>query len=213
MRKMIIIPLLLTLLVTACGSKSGGNPTGASGAGSLPQLTQLLIGIMKLDGTKDEVTQEQAAELLPMWQVYGQLTSSDTAAQAEIDGLTRQIGDTITASQRKAIEAMKLTQQDMFAFMQDQDIGMAAAGSSGRPSNGSSSGQGGGGFPGGGPSGAMPPGGGPGGMPDMGGGMTGGPTVSQIPSATQQARAGNINRVPQALLDALIQYLQKKAGS
>jgi hypothetical protein len=211
MRRMIIVPVLLALLLSACGA-SAANKTGASRGGSLPEMTQLLIGTMKLDGTANEVTKDQAAELVTLWGVYGQLINSDTAAQAEIDGLSKQITETMTADQRKAIAAMKLTQQDMFAFMQEQGGGTAAAGSSPRQgssgSSGQSSGRGQGGFQGGGPGGGMPPGG----MPDMGGGMPGGPTTAQTPSATQKARGAAMNRIPSGLLNALIQYLQKKAG-
>ncbi len=211
MKRPIMIPVVLALLLTACGT-SRGSQAGAPSGGSLSPMTQLIIGTMKLDGTTNEISKDQAAELLTLWQVYGQLISSDTAAQAEVDGLTKQINETMTADQRKAIEAMKLAPQDMSAFMQDQGAGPSASGTSDRPGNtgGQSRGEGqGGGFPGGGPGGGMPPGG----MPDMGGGMAGGPSASQTPSATRQARSGDMNRVPTPLLEALIQYLQKKAGA
>ncbi len=211
MKRTIMIAIILTLLLTACGT-SGGEQAGPQSSGSLPPMTQLIIGTMKLAGTPNEITKDQATELLTLWQVYGQLISSDTAAQAEVDGLTKQINEAMTADQRKAIEAMKLTPQDMSAFMQDQGTGPAASGTSERPGNTSGQSRGGGqggGFPGGGPGGGMPPGG----MPDMGGGMQGGPSASQTPSATRQARSGDMNRVPTPLLEALIQYLQNKAGA
>ncbi len=211
MKRPIMISIVLALLLTAC-STSNGTPEGPSNGASLPPMTRLIIGTLKLDGTTNEITKDQAAELVTLWQVYGQLISSDTAAQPEIDGLTKQINAAMTADQLKAIEAMKLTPQDMSAFMQAQGTGMASSGSSSRPNSGSGgqSGPGaGGGFPGGGPGGGMPPGG----MPDMGGGVQGGPSASQTPSATRQARSGSMDRVPSALLEALIQYLQKKAGA
>jgi hypothetical protein len=52
------------------------------------------------------------------WQVYQELSQSDTAAQAEIDGLVEQIEETMTADQMQAITAMNITQQDVFTAMQ-----------------------------------------------------------------------------------------------
>ena len=55
----------------------------------------------------------QAAALVPLWQAYAQLTSSNTAAQAEIDAVVSQIQSTMTPQQVQAITAMKLTRQDL----------------------------------------------------------------------------------------------------
>ena len=53
-----------------------------------------------------------------MWEVYKQIVSSDTAAQAEIDGLSEQIRETMTQAQQQSITAMKLSERDVFAVMQ-----------------------------------------------------------------------------------------------
>ncbi len=216
-RKSTILIVLFALSNTACSTTSGPQG-GAPNNGKLNPMSELLVGTLKLDGTPNAVTKQQAAELLPMWQVYQQIITSDTAAQAEIDGLTQQISDTMTADQRKAISDMKLSQSDIFAFMQQQGGGMQANGtpSASRTTTGQNNNQGG--FPGG-PGGGMPPGG----MGDpgaFGGGMPGGGTTSQRASGTQTAnsqangaRPGGMNRVPSVLIDSLIKYLQKVAAS
>ncbi len=82
-------------------------------------ITELAVGTLKLDGTAEAVTAQQASELLPMWEVYKQLVSSDTAAQAEIDGLrAAQIRASMTEAQQQSITAMKLGERDVFAVMQ-----------------------------------------------------------------------------------------------
>jgi len=155
-----------------------------------------------------------------MWEVYQNLMSSDTAAQAEIDGLVDQIQETMTSDQMSAIKAMNLTQQDVFATMQEQGGDFVQARQS---SSSSSSTQSGGGMPG---SGGMPGGGAP---PDGGGGMAGGAppdggmggmggagsstSTDQSQSAGTGPGAGSAAGVPTALVEALIQYLQQIANA
>jgi hypothetical protein len=213
MKKLTIILLtLLALTLTACGaSDSAATATVSqtdSAAGSLSGPTLLVLGTLKLDGTDQAVTPEQAAELLPLWQVYSELISSDTAAQAEIDALEKQIEETMTEEQLTAINAMNLTPQDSFAVMQEMGIGMGRGQSSSDSGNTSNftPGQG------------MGPGGGA--PPDMGGGgvpgqMPGGQSLSQEEIATAQAaraEQGTGNFMLPNLVNALIQYLQGLAG-
>jgi len=216
MQKLTILLILLAMTITACSSGAPSQNGSANGQ-TLNAMSQLAVGTLKLDGTDNAITKEQAAQLLPLWQVYKQLIGSDTAAQTEIDGLSSQIRDSMTADQRKAITDMKLSQSDVFTYMQQG--GGAASGASGQSDRSSTSQGPGGGFPGGDPVGMPPPDMG-GGMP--GGGMSGGSTTRQASgtqtansgqSGAQSARPGNMNRVPSALIDALIQYLQKVAAS
>jgi len=154
---------------------------------------------------------------LPMWQVYQDLRSSDTAAQEEIDGLVEQIQETMTAEQLKSITATNLTQQDVFTLMQTQGIGMGQA----RQSNSSnSSTQSGGGFtpPGGGIAVSAPPDGGGemagGVLPDGGLGSEGPNTSTDQSQGTGTGSgAGGSAGVPIALVDALIQVLQQKVDA
>jgi hypothetical protein len=217
-KKPLILLALLAIGVSACSS-SARTQNGPPNSGTLNPMSELAVGTIKLDGTQNAVTKEQAAQLLTMWQVYKQLIASSTAAQPEIDGLSAQIRDTMTADQHKAISGMKLAQSDIFAFMQSQGGGPSSS-ASGQTNKGSTNQ--GGGFPGGGdPGGGMPP-------PDMGGGMPGGgmpgggttsrqatgtQTANSTQGSAQSARLANANRVPSPLIEALIQYLQKVAAS
>jgi len=135
------IGLILTLVLTACssaGNTSSTAPNGASqtASGELSQPMQIAIGTIKLDGTGNAITKEQAAELLPLWETLQVLENSDTAASEEKEALLSQIQETMTGDQMQAIAALSLTRQDMFALMQSQG-GLTSGGS--QNSNGQSS--------------------------------------------------------------------------
>ena len=217
---------ILILALTACSGTSNTSPS-ASGqstdiaATELSTESKLIIGSFKLEETDLAITPEQAAELLPLWQVYQQLGTSDTAAQAEIDALIEQAQETLTSEQMDAINAMNLTQQDVFTIMQERGIQFGGGQNIDRGS-GSQNGdipsggfQGGGGFPGGDggfPGGAPPDGGGfPGG--DFGGGAPQGLSEDQIATAQASRPAGGGNTVPPMLINALIEMLKSKASS
>jgi hypothetical protein len=227
-----VVIVILTIVLVACGAKvtatsTSGGTTGGTGGGSggfaangtpgarnltqpLPLAESLLIGTLKLQGTGNAVNATQAAALVPLWQAYAQLTSSNTAAQAEINAVVTQIQQTLTPAQVQAITTMKLTRRDMFTEMGSLGLtnGGGANGTPGfsftpRPGGG---GSGGGGFFGGGGGGFA--GGGGGGVPGAGG------TTRPTPNPTQIAlRAQYANRIPTALMNALVSYLQKTAGS
>jgi hypothetical protein len=242
--KKFVLPLaavivVLAIVLVACGAKAtatttAGGTTGGTTGGSggfaangtpgarnltqpLPLAESLLIGTLKLQGTGNAVDAKTAAALVPLWQAYAQLTSSNTAAQAEIDAVVTQIQQTMTPAQVQAITAMKLTRQDMYTEM--SSLGLTNGGANGTPgfsftpragggtTGGARGGGGGGGF-------AFPGGGGGGGVPGAGG--AGGTTGAARPTqnATQIAlRAQYANRIPTALMNALVSFLQKTAGS
>jgi hypothetical protein len=234
--KKFVIPLAATILIlavvlVACGAKSGtaagttggsvavaanGTPGAPNNFNSrpLPLAEQFLIGTIKLQGTGKAVDAKTAASLIPLWQAYAQLTSSNTAAQAEIDAVVTQIQDTLTPQRVQAITDMKLTRQDLVKTMSDLGLSNGFGGNgTGTPRAPGANG-GTGFFPGGGDAGG-PPGGG-----DRGGGggfgvVTGGNGGTRpTPNATQQAlRAQFANRIPTPLMNALIALLQKTAGA
>jgi hypothetical protein len=218
MEKIVIsVLMVISLTLTACGAASNGTQQAAPDqqGGSLPVQEQILIGTFKLEGTDQAVTAQQAAQLIPLWQVYNDLSTSDTAAQEEIDGLIQQIQDTMTSEQMQAIADMNITRQDLFTVMQDQGITQARGqgqGNGNRPNG--QNGSGGFGFvpPDGGPPGGF--GGGETGR-FQGGGQDGGSFTPEQIATAQAARAqgGGFNRIPSGLIDALVQFLQKKADS
>lgn len=213
MKKFTFIILTICILtLTACGRAANiadpaSGPQGDFATGALPATTQLILGTLKLEDTKQTVTAEQAAELLPLWQTMQVLSESDSAADQETEALIAQIQETMTAEQMQAITNMNLTRADMMSIMQEQGMAMGAdpSGQSANAQSGNTNGAGGfrpgGDFPGG-----APPGGGPG-----GGGSGLSPDQIATAQASRQQRSGSV--VPPMLINALIKYLQGKAGS
>ncbi|HEU0294307.1 MAG TPA: hypothetical protein VFR47_16330 [Anaerolineales bacterium] len=220
-RSTLLILLIFTLLMTACGANTpnatgpasgvSGNPTG----GELSPSVQVAIGTLKLDETENAVTVEQAQELLPLWETLQVLSESDTAAQQEKDALVEQIQETLTAEQRQAITDMNLTREDMQSILQEQGLATGGGPEGGQNNNFTGGNQnGGGGFgPGGFPGGVPPQGGFPGGGPGGGGGQGTGLTPDQIATlqASRQQTGGSV--IPPTLINALIEYLQEKVGA
>jgi hypothetical protein len=204
------IMMIFAAALTACSSQSTGTPS-VSTNNDLPTETQIAVGTLKLAGTDQEISIEQAEELVVYWQVYQELSQSQTAAQAEIDGLIAQIQETMTGDQMQAITEMNITQQDVLASMQGVTVASSSSSSStvSLPSGSAS----GGGMPAGGPpeAGAVPPDGGA--MPSEMGGVA----LASGPNQTQSSQAGTsstvITEVPSALVDAVIQSLQQKIAA
>jgi hypothetical protein len=140
------------------------------------------------------------------------LETSDTAAKQEIDALDTQIQETMTDKQMQTITAMNLTRQDMFAVLQTQGVGFGNGQQNNSQQSGNSSNN----------RGFTPGGFGPGGPPDGGGFPAGGQgfgngqrqnrSAEQIATAQAARQAGGGNRIPTPLINALIEFLKKKAG-
>jgi len=217
-RTTLLMLLLFTLLMTACGVSAlntAGPTSGLSddpAAGELSPSLQVAIGTLRLDQTENALTAEQAQELLPLWQTMRVLSESDTAAQQEIDALAEQIQETMTAEQRQAITDMNLSREDMMSVMQEQGLALGGGPAGGSSNNAPGGNQNGGGFdPGGFPGGAPPQGGFPGGGP--GGGQGSGLTPDQIATAQASRQQTSSVLVPPMLINALIEYLQEKVGA
>jgi hypothetical protein len=210
----------LMIFLTGCGSKTPAAETNATGRlnanyeNALPVENQLILGTLLLEDTDHALTTEQAAVLLPMWQMMKELESSDTAATQEKGGLIEQIQETMTSEQIRAIADMKLTQKELFAYMQKAGLMQRPQQSGTQAASGSTSGN----FPGNG--GGAPPAGFEGGgrsISSEGGGGPSGGTGSNLTSeqiATMQARraSGGSGGNTSALLDALLQLLETKQG-
>jgi len=97
--------VLSSFLITGCAKTTA--------AAALSEAAKLVVGTMKLDGTAQVVTTDQAKTLIPLWQAYQVLANSSTAAQAEKDALLAQIKAAMTTEQLKAIDAMNLKESDL----------------------------------------------------------------------------------------------------
>ena len=183
------------------GASSGGFAAGNGGGGfgnaPLSQAAQLVIGTFKLQGTSNAVTAQEAAKLVPLWQSYDQLTSSNTSTADQINASVSEIQSAMTPQQVQAITAMNLTRQDEMSTMSSLGVG-GFRGGNGTPGFGGFNGT-------------------PGfrGTPGAGGysGGTSGSGPRPTPNATQMAaRASFASRVPSPLVNALISLLQKVAS-
>lgn len=236
--------VILVLILAACSGTSNqvasttsiSGTNSSQGSTSLSEVNMLLVGTLKLEDTDQAVSADEAVKLLPLWQAYRSLSTSQTAADAEVEALLNQIQSTMTADQAQAIKAMNLTATDMMDLMQSMGAGMRSRGT---PNPQSTPGFDipSGGFPSGSPpegSQGVPPSGSMGGttrnmpsggsMPegiivggdaDSAAGLGGGPILqgTQDPSmqATAQARfSTQASQVNSILLDVLITKLEAK---
>jgi hypothetical protein len=166
---------------------------------------------LKLDNSDNAITANQAAKLLPLWETMQVLETSDTAAKQEVNALGTQIQETMTDKQMQAITAMNLTRQDMFAVMQTQGVGFGTGQQNNAQQGGNSSNNGGfilgGAGPGGPEGGAFP-----GGDKDLEADRVR-RSASQIATTQAALQAGGGNRIPAPLINALLEFLKKKAGT
>jgi hypothetical protein len=198
--------LLTALLLAACGaakSETSGtvNPDRLNNnyTGALPVESQLMLGTLRLEGTPQAVDSAEAADLIPLYLLLRQLTTSGSAAQAEIDATLEAIQQAMTAEQIQAISAMKLTQSDLTSFS-------GAAGASGGSRTRTFSAGGGGNFPGGSA----------GGEGGFGGGAPGGFNQNQASTlrAQRNGASGSTGAATQSgLLSMVIQLLQRKTST
>jgi hypothetical protein len=197
MKKIILTILVFaSLTLTACGTSINATAAATSDAATeeLPVQTQMLLGSLMLDDTEQAITVTQAAELLPLWQVYQELLTSDTAAQEEMDALVDQIQETMTTEQLQAIEALKLSQQDLTLAMQEQGVVSETV----QRDTGTTTVS----VPQGAPSGDMPAGDMP--IGDMGADM------GQVAGSVSTSQTQIVETFPTDLIDALVQLLESK---
>ena len=230
MSRIVAFALILSLILTGCGSKAGsaggaaGTPAFVQGSNNLPRVTQLIVGTFKLENTANAVTAQQAKELLPLWKAYRSLSRDSASAPAELEALVKQIEETMTAEQLKAIADMNLTGEAVVTVM--RDLGLSMPQQAGTTGSNEQSNQGqqppvgdmvpipggeriivGGGAP---PAGVRPS------TSDrgmaFGGGVPGGANTQLNPALrqTRQAQRASASVGSSPLLDALIKLLQSK---
>jgi hypothetical protein len=89
---------------------------------ALSSFTLVAMGTLKLDGTANAITPQQAKQLLPLWQALRSSVNIGGAGQAEVDALLAQIDQAMTAEQVTAVNAMKLTRDEMRAWGQEKGL-------------------------------------------------------------------------------------------
>lgn len=78
--------------------------------------SQLAYGLLKVDGSANAVTQEQARTLLPLWQAMLTLSGDDTTASEELTAVQDQIIQALTLDQMQAVVAMKITNAELNTY-------------------------------------------------------------------------------------------------
>lgn len=183
----------------------------------MPQAMTLALGTFKLEESGYPVNADQAAEMLVLWKAVRSLSESDTTAVEEMDALFNQIQAVFSPEQLAEIEEMEISFQDMRAVAEQMGIELGFGGGrfgdltpeqqatieAARESGQFPRGGFGGGFPGGGPGGGF-------------GSGPGGAGLSPEQRETAIAERGGFPRIslglPQLLLEALIEFLEGKAG-
>ena len=209
-----IAPSGPTALNGSSSTSTSSAPMNGAPTAGLSAL-QLAAGMLKLVGTSNAVTSQEAAQLLPLWQSLQQIESAmpqgggprpqgtpgapqpNPTMMAMRQQVAAQIGvieNAMPPAQIQAITAMNLTGQDIFTAFQQAGITMGGPGQGGgfRSANGGTF------TP---PQGGMPPvAGTPGAFRGGGFGQGGG-------------RMGMGNFLPPSVVTGIIQFLQKTAGT
>ncbi len=137
--------VLLTLALSACSTTGASAPTVAAGTvapapqtstgsavltellptdytDALSARNQLALGTLRLEGTAQAITPEQAQTLAFLWQGLKSLSGTSTAASEETAAVQQQITDALSAEQLAAIRDLRLTSADLNAFYEERGI-------------------------------------------------------------------------------------------
>lgn len=124
----VLILIVLAAVLSACGGAAatptpeGGTLLGEDYEDALSLRNQLLLGTLRLQGTPDQLTIEQARTLLPLWQAFKALSASEISAPEETTAVLEQIQAALTHAQVGVITALKLTNADLTAWYAEQGI-------------------------------------------------------------------------------------------
>ena len=129
---LIFSTIILGAVIAAC---SAAQPTPANPAGNAPASTpnpnaplnltleeKLAFGTLKLEGTSQAVTAQQAAQLLPLWQQVQTLERQGNASSSDLQAVYKQIESDMTSNQIETIQGLNLTYGDLQAEMQQLGI-------------------------------------------------------------------------------------------
>ena len=169
---------------------------------ALSASNQLMLGMLRLEGTENAITTEQAATLLPVAQA---LQGQTLKSEAEQNAVLAYIEAHLTPAQSSAIANMHLTQDDLQAWIRDAGPGagfgpgQGGAGPQGTP--GAAPGQGG-----------VRPQGTPGTRPGQSGARPQGTPGARPSFGPAAGGAGAVSGQNNMLLGALIRLLAQKSG-
>jgi hypothetical protein len=194
---LILASILMLLLAAACTSQSASAALATSSSAATDQIAnpsqltvkdKLGIGILSLNKAGLPISTEQAAVLLPLWQVVRSLGTDKNASSAELAALYVQIQDTLTADQVAQIEQFTWSQTELTSLVQQYQSQTMLVSSTVKPTTTTSTSTTGQNM-GGGPGGDMLP---PDGGIMMGGGASLGMTPGQSTTGeTQQSLIQN----------------------
>lgn len=152
MKRLILIILVVPLLLAACSTtpstSSGTDSSAAIAPASNQDVTpqpsgeealstevittdyddatsvrnQLAFGTMKLDGTAQAVTAEQAKTLLPLWQAMSALSGNTSTVPEELNAVQNQIFASMTPEQLQAIADLQITNAKISEFYAEKGI-------------------------------------------------------------------------------------------
>lgn len=118
MKRHAILWMIIVGLMTACAPAATPSPeTPTAPANEYLSIdytdatnlrSQLALGILRMDGTPNAVTPEQAHIMMPLWQDLRDIQTDNPA-------LLQQIEAALTVDQLTAIAGMKITQTDVQA--------------------------------------------------------------------------------------------------
>jgi hypothetical protein len=142
-----LVLVLVVVVLAGCGEGSAspvtadvdssvtsdGTVLDAPYPDALDQSGQLALGTMRLEGTEQAITPEQAASLLPLWQV---IRGGSLQGDVEISAIISQIQRAMTPEQLDAIAAMQLTAEDLQSWAQEHGLGFGAGSGAGQAGGG-----------------------------------------------------------------------------
>jgi len=130
--RLTLLTLLAAFFIYACAPAAEvipAAPTSIAGEYLTTEFTdaaslrnQLAFGTIKLEGTANAITPEQAKTLVPLWQAIIALSGNETTASEELTAVQDQIVTAMTADQLQAIAAMQITNAGLSVFYAEYGV-------------------------------------------------------------------------------------------
>lgn len=136
---LLLVVLVIASILAGCDSKDKKADTSISEPGvinyefdgALSSRLLLALGSLELAETSVPITDEQAPQMLMLWQALQSLSQSGTSAEAEVTAILNQIDQALPDDQAAAINAMSLTQADLQTWAQSNGVALGSGMSSG----------------------------------------------------------------------------------